>query len=86
SPLEEAAFALQPNTYSDIIKGENYHIVYCHRRIPEVTPSFEDVKEQVMIELREARIDPFFFKELDELLTRELPRFQIEASLFKPEQ
>lgn len=85
-PLEEAAFQLQANQYSKIIKGTNYHIVFCHQRYAEVSPAFEDVKDDLMLELVEAKIDPFYQDALNALLSTELPRFTILANLFKPEE
>lgn len=84
-PLENAAFALQPNQYSRVIKGTNYHIVFCHKKYEDVSPSFNDVKEDLMLELVEAKIDPFYEDELNRLLSTELPRFDIIADLFRPE-
>jgi parvulin-like peptidyl-prolyl isomerase len=85
-PLEEAAFRLQAGQHSEIIKGQNYHILFCHKRYPEVSPTFEEVKEQLMVELREAKIDPYYLDHLDQLMARELARFKIEADLFRPEE
>lgn len=84
--LENAAFSLRENQYSDIIKGTNYHIVMCHKRYPESSPSFDEVKEDLMLELVEAKIDPFYVDELNELMAREMPKFNIAADLFKPEE
>ena len=84
-PLEQAAFGLQQGQYSRVVKGTNYHIVFCHQRYEEVSPAFGDIKEDLMLELVEAKIDPFYQDALNELLNRELPRFDIVADLFKPE-
>ena len=84
-PIEEAAFRLQAGQYSQIIKGTNYHIVYCHKKSPEVSPTFDDIKEDLMLELVEAKIDPYYEDELNALLSRELPRYDILADLFRPE-
>lgn len=83
-PLEKAAFALKDGQYSDVIKGQNYHIVYCHKHYPEVSPSFDEVKEQLMSDLVEAKIDPFYQKQLGDLWDREMPKFKILAELFRP--
>ena len=85
-PIEDAAFQLAPNQYSDIIKGQNYHIVFVQQRLPEVSPGFDDVKEELQIDLREARIDPFYIDAINKLMERELPRFNIQAELFRPEE
>jgi foldase protein PrsA len=84
-PLETAAFALADGAYSDVIKGQNFHIVYCHKHYPEVAPAFADVKEQLMLDMVEAKIDPFYVDELNALMERELPRFNIQANLFRPD-
>lgn len=85
-PIEDAAFALSPGQYSGIVKGANYHIVYCHQRNPEVSPSFEEIKEELMLEMVEGKIDPYYLDELNALMAREVPRFTIQADLFKPEE
>ncbi|MCB1186146.1 peptidyl-prolyl cis-trans isomerase [bacterium] len=85
-PLEDAAFSLQEGQYSGIIKGSNYHIVYCHRRYPEVSPTFEQIKEQLMVDLREAKIDPYYLDALNDLMSDQLPKFNIDAELFRPEE
>ncbi len=85
-PLETAAFALADGQFSEIIKGQNYHIVFCHKHYPEVAPAFADVKEQLMLDMVEAKIDPFYIEELNALMERELPRFSIQANLFRPDE
>jgi foldase protein PrsA len=85
-PLENAAFDLGQGQHSEIIKGQNYHIVYCHKHYPEVAPSFADVKEQLMLDMVEAKIDPYYIDELNKLMERELPRFNIDADLFRPSE
>ena len=85
-PLENAAFALGDGQFSDIIKGQNYHIVFCHKHYPEVAPAFADVKEQLMLDMVEAKIDPYYIDELNALMERELPRFNIQANLFRPDE
>jgi len=84
--LEDAAFNLRENQYSDIIKGTNYHIVMCHKKYPESSPSFDEVKEDLMLDLVEAKIDPFYVDALNELMAREMPNFDIAADLFKPDE
>ena len=83
-PLEQAALALQEGQYSDVIKGTNYHIVYCHKRYAQVSPTFEDVKTELIQDMVQAEIDPFYIEELNSLMQREMPRFNIVAELFRP--
>ena len=85
--MEQAALALKKDQYSSIIKGDmNYHIIYCHELVPEVSPAFEDVKEGLMQDMVEAKIDPLYTQALDDLMRKEMPRFNIVADLFKPEE
>lgn len=83
-PLEDSAFKLKDGQHSAIIKGQNYHILFCHKRIPEVSPEFEEIKEQLQQDMIEAKIDPYYNEEMDKLMARELPRFEIKAELFQP--
>ncbi len=85
-PLVDAAFSLQEGQYSGIIKGSNYHIVYCHRRYPEVSPTFDQIKNQLMVDLVEAKIDPYYIDSLNDLMADKLPEFKIDAELFQPEE
>jgi len=84
--LETAGLALKKGEYTKkAIKGTNYHLLYCAEKYAEVTPKFEDVKEDLMSDMLEAKIDPIYQDQLDQLMAREMPRFQILADLFKPE-
>jgi len=85
-PLEDAAFALKDGQHSKVIKGENYHIVNVHKKYPEVAPEFPEVKEQLMKDMVEAKIDPFYMEQMNKLMSTELPRFKIMAELFKPDE
>ena len=85
--LETAALALKKGEYTKKpVKGTNYHLLFCHEKYAEVTPKFEDVKEQLMSDMLEAKVDPTFQTELDKLMAREMPRFTIQADLFKPDE
>jgi parvulin-like peptidyl-prolyl isomerase len=83
-PLEQAALALQEGQYSEIIKGTNYHIVYCHKRYAQVNPTFEEIRDDLIQEMVQAEIDPYYVDELNALMQREMPRFCIMAELFRP--
>lgn len=83
--LEDAAFKLKENQYSDVIKGTNFHIVMCQKRYPESSPSFDEVKEDLMLELVDRKIDPYYRQALNDLMAREMPKYTIAADLFKPE-
>jgi parvulin-like peptidyl-prolyl isomerase len=84
--LETAALALKKGEYTKkAIKGTNYHLLFCHEKYAEVTPKFDDVKEQLMSDMLESKVDPDFQDQLDKLMAREMPRFTIQADLFKPD-
>jgi parvulin-like peptidyl-prolyl isomerase len=84
--LETAALSLKKGEHTKKpIKGTNFHLLFCHEKYAEVTPKFADVKEQLMSDMLEAKVDPQFEVELDKLMAREMPRFTIQAELFKPE-
>jgi parvulin-like peptidyl-prolyl isomerase len=84
--LETAAFGLKKGQYTKTpIKGTNYHLLFCHERYAEITPTFDDVKELLMKDMLEAKIDPHYADALNALMAKELPRFSIMADLFKPE-
>lgn len=85
-PLEDAAFALKDGQYSGVIKVENYNIIYCHKHYPEVSPTFDEVKQDLMKNIVEAKIDPYYQQELSKLMDREMPRFTVIADLLKPEE
>lgn len=85
-PLEDAAFKLKEGANSEVIKGTNFHILYCSKRYPSVEPGFPDIKERLMHDMLEAKIDPLYFEAMDELMGRELPRFNIQAELFRPDE
>lgn len=83
-PLEDAALKLQDGQYSDIIKGTNYHILFCHKRLPQVNPSFDEVKDDLISDMVQSKIDPYYMDALNALMKREMPRFDIKADLFRP--
>jgi foldase protein PrsA len=84
-PLADAAMKLQKGQYSGIIEGQFCHILYCHERSPEVSPEFGKVKDRLMQDMLEAKIDPLYFDAINDLMKREMPRFNIQAELFRPE-
>ena len=57
-----------------------------HKKYPEVAPEFPEVKEQLMKDMVEAKIDPFYMEQMNKLMSTELPRFKIMAELFKPDE
>ena len=84
-PLEDAALALKENQYSNVIQGQYCHILFCHQIAPEVSPTFSDVKDRLMQDLLEQKIEPFYNDAINALMAKEMPRFSIQADLFRPE-
>jgi parvulin-like peptidyl-prolyl isomerase len=84
--LETAALALKKGEYTKKpVKGTNFHLLFAHEKYAEVTPTFDDVKELLMSDMLESKIDPIFEDELNKLMAREMPRYTIQAELFKPQ-
>ncbi|MDQ3023873.1 MAG: peptidyl-prolyl cis-trans isomerase [bacterium] len=84
--LETAALVLKKGEYTKKpVKGTNFHLLFAHEKYAEVTPTFDDVKELLMSDMLEAKIDPLFEAELNKLMAREMPRYTIQAELFKPQ-
>ncbi len=82
-PIEEAAFALESEKYSQIIKGTLFHIVYVHNKKPAEKYAFNDVKEDIKRQLKEQEVRRYIDEYLNELYNRELQKFEIKANLFK---
>lgn len=56
--LAESAFNLKEKTYSSIIRGESaFHILYVHAKAPEYSPSFEDIKKDLMTLMLEDKLN-----------------------------
>jgi len=82
-PIEEAAFALDIGQHSQVIKGTLFHVLYIHNKKPAEKFPFEDVKEEIKLLLRNQQVQRYVDEYLENLYTRELPRFEIKAKLFK---
>ena len=82
-PIEEAAFALNIGQHSQVIKGTLFHVLYIHNKKPAEKFPFEDVKEEIRLLLRNQQVQRYVDEYLEDLYTRELPRFEIKAKLFK---
>ena len=82
-PIEEAAFALGIGQHSQVIKGTLFHVLYIHNKKPAEKFPFEDVKEEIKLLLRNQQVQRYVDEYLEDLYTRELPRFEIKAKLFK---
>ena len=82
APIEEAAFTLEAGKYSQVIKGTLFHILYIHDKRPAEVHQFNDVKEDIKTTLRDVQVQRYIDEYLNELYTRELPKFDIKANLF----
>jgi len=82
-PIEEAAFALDIGQHSQVIKGTLFHVLYIHNKKPKESFPFDDVKEEIKLLLRNQEVQRYVDDYLEALYTRELPRFEIKAKLFK---
>ncbi len=82
APIEEAAFALERDQHSQVIKGTLFHIIYVHDKRPAEVHPFDEVKGDIKATLRDLQVQRYIDDYLNELYTRELPRFTIKANLF----
>ncbi len=82
-PIEDAAFALETGQHSQVVKGTLFHVLYIHNKKPKESFPFEDVKEDIKLLLRNQEVQRYVDEYLEDLYTRELPRFEIKAKLFK---
>jgi parvulin-like peptidyl-prolyl isomerase len=82
APIEEAAFALSPDKYSQVIKGTLFHVLYVHDKRPAELHEFAEVKDEIKATLRDMLVQNYIDEYLNELYTRELPKFDIRANLF----
>lgn len=85
-PIEDAAFALEKNKYSQVIKGTLFHIVFVHDKKPKENHPFTEVSADIKEMLKDDIVQKYIDEYLSELYARELEKFDIKAQLFKPEE
>lgn len=86
APIEDAAFSMEKNKYSQVIKGSLFHIIYIHDIKPKENHPFAEVKDDIKTMLKNDLVQKYIDEHLNELYTRELQKFDIKAQLFKPEE
>ncbi len=85
-PIEDAAFALQKNQHSQVIKGTLFHIVFVHDKKAKENHPFAEVSADIKEMLKDDIVQQYIDEYLNELYAKELQKFDIKAQLFKPEE
>lgn len=85
-PIEDAAFALEKNQHSQVIKGTLFHIVFVHDKKPKENHPFAEVSADIKEMLKDDIVQKYIDQYLNELYARELEKFEIKAQLFKSEE
>ena len=76
--FEEAAFALEKEAVSDIVEtDEGYHIIKVTNKVPAEEAVYEDVKEEVYVDLLESRVS----EEYATWVTEKQEEYDIETKL-----
>jgi hypothetical protein len=86
--IEDAALDLTAGAHSRPIEIEGgYLIVLKHEHVPATQdPRFDEVKDAVIREVAALQVEGGYQEHLIALMTREVPRFTIQADLFRPEE
>jgi foldase protein PrsA len=85
-PIEDAAFALEKNQHSQVIKGTLFHIVFVHDKKPKENHPFTEVSADIKQMLKDDIVQKYIDEYLNDLYSKELQKFDIKAQLFKPEE
>jgi parvulin-like peptidyl-prolyl isomerase len=83
--LADTAFGTAEGKYSQIIRGEhNFHIVYVHKKIAEYTPTFEDVRNDLMTMLLEDQLKKPMARAYNDILERGYAVVEPQVKLLAP--
>lgn len=77
-------FKTEKGKYSEIIKGPKfYNIIYVHQVAPKYEPRFEDLKEKLIKDLTEVKLQKPLNEAYSDLIKKHLNSIDIKADLFK---
>ncbi|MCD6120009.1 peptidyl-prolyl cis-trans isomerase [bacterium] len=85
STLADTAFGLSDEQYSDIIRGEhNFHIVFVHQKLPEYTPTFDEIKDDLREQIFEAKLKPLMANAYNRILAKGYESVEPKVRLLEP--
>ncbi len=83
SILAESAFNLKAGTYSAVIRGESaFHILFVHATAPEYSPSFEEIKSDLMTLMLEDKLNKPLSAAYGKIRERGAKTYNPKAQLF----
>ena len=81
--LEDVAFSLKAGTFSDIVRGENFNILYVLKKLEKYEPTFDQIKDQLMSDILESKLKAPLSKAYNDLWAREIPKISTAIKLFQ---
>ena len=85
--LADTAFKLQEGQYSDVIRGENhFHIVFLHKKYPAYTPTFDEIKSDLMEQMLESKLDGPMTAAYNKILERGYDSVAPKVKLLEPKK
>lgn len=81
--LEDVAFSLKAGTFSDIVRGEKFNIIYVVQKLDKYEPTFDQIKDQLMHDILESKLKGPLSNSYNELWAREIPKMNTTIRLFK---
>ena len=83
--LADEAFALSEGKYSQIIRGENnFHIVFVHKKVAEYTPTFEDIRNDLIKMMTEEKLKEPMARAYNDILERGYKIIEPKVKLLEP--
>ena len=85
--LGDTAFALNEGQYSDVIRGEHhFHIIFVHRKIPAFAPTFDEIKQDLLSQMLEAKLAKPMSAAYNKILERGFDTVSPKVKLLEPKK